>query len=234
MVPSKISARPRISVTLALALALALAVTLAAAPASRASVSAGDLIENGMPPGFAEYAANVTASEGNWRSQNQYGCLGAFQLCPGTFERYYSGSPESFLRSERDQVRAWMAYQRDEWDSAKRLGLDSLVGENICHQGKCATVTQSSILKACQFGCQSVNGKLGSYLQTGSCDARGSKDGNGVSVCRYLISGAGYDVAAVTGMSDADRAKLSEEGGGGEGRPGEPSPAMPLMRWTRG
>ncbi|GCC44275.1 hypothetical protein chiPu_0028075, partial [Chiloscyllium punctatum] len=53
---------------------------------------------------------------------------------------------------------------------------------------------------ACQFGCGS-NGKLANYVASGDCNARNVKDGNGVSVCTYLVRGAGYDVSCFTGQN---------------------------------
>jgi hypothetical protein len=54
---------------------------------------------------------------------------------------------------------------------------------------------------ACQFGC-GANGKLANYAAGGNCDASNVKDGNGVSVCSYLIRGAGYDVSCFTGSNN--------------------------------
>jgi len=51
---------------------------------------------------------------------------------------------------------------------------------------------------ACQFGC-GAHGKLANYAATGNCETRSVKDGNGVSVCAYLIRGAGYDASCFTG-----------------------------------
>lgn len=78
-------------------------------------------------------------------------------------------------------------------------GLTSIVGQQVCSGGKCATIDQSAILMACQFGCGS-KGKLANYVASGDCNARNVKDGNGVSVCTYLLRGAGYDVSCFTGQ----------------------------------
>lgn len=173
-----------------------------------AGVSQNDLVRAGMPDSFVSFASKVSASEGNWTSQNRYGCLGAFQFCPGTFEQYYQGSADSFLSSPSAQVNSWMNYQKTEWTKAQNNGLDSLVGQRVCYQGTCATITQSSILMACQFGC-GKNGKLDNLAKNGmNCDANAVKDGNNLSVCEYLIKGAGYDVSAVTNKKDGT-------GGGG-------------------
>ena len=92
--------------------------------------------------------------------------------------------------------------QRDTWAQAQKNGLTSLVGQQVCSGGQCATIDQSAILMACQFGC-GANGKLASYAAGGDCNAANVKDGNGVSVCSYLIRGAGYDVSCFTGQGTA-------------------------------
>ncbi|MBN9489840.1 MAG: acyltransferase [Alphaproteobacteria bacterium] len=174
-------------------IALSLTATLALA-----GESAANLIAAGIPANCAPFAAKVSASEGNFGTSNQFGCLGAFQFCPGTFERYYSGSAQSFLNDPRAQVAAWTKYESDEWSKAERNGLTSLVGQQVCHGGRCATIDQSSILFACQFGC-GKGGKLANYAASGDCNARNVKDGNLVSVCSYMIKGAGYDASCFTG-----------------------------------
>jgi len=161
-----------------------------------AQVSTGELIEAGMPSGLAEFASAVTSSEGDWTSVNQFGCAGAFQFCPSTRIRYHAGSLDSFLLSPSAQVSAYQRYMSDEWDLASRNGFTNLVGQQVCWGGSCRTITQSSIIKGCQFGC-AYHGALGRYYRTGDCDQ--ARDGNGVSVCTYLIHGAGYDVSGITG-----------------------------------
>lgn len=165
-----------------------------------AGESAASLISAGIPANCAPFAAKVSAAEGNFGTTNRYGCLGAFQFCPGTFERYYNGSAQSFLNDPQAQVAAWSKYERDSWSQAERNGLTSLVGQQVCHGGRCATVDQSAILFACQFGC-GKGGKLANYAANGDCDARNVKDGNLVSVCSYMIKGAGYDASCFTGGS---------------------------------
>ncbi|MGN6097933.1 MAG: acyltransferase [Bosea sp. (in: a-proteobacteria)] len=158
--------------------------------------SAASLVAAGMPSSCGPFAAKVSASEGNFSSVNQAGCLGAFQFCPGTFERYYHGSAENFLRDPQAQVAAWSKYTRDSWSQAERNGLTSLIGQQVCHGGRCATIDQSAILFACQFGC-GRGGKLANYAASGDCSARNVKDGNLVSVCSYMIKGAGYDASCL-------------------------------------
>lgn len=164
-----------------------------------AGQSASSLTDAGMPANCAPFAAKVSSSEGNFGSTNQYGCLGAFQFCPGTFEEYYSGSAQSFLSNPSAQVTAWTNYEQNSWSQAQKNGLTSLVGQQVCSGGQCATIDQSSILMACQFGCGST-GKLANYAASGNCNAANVKDGNGVSVCSYLIRGVGYDASCFTGQ----------------------------------
>lgn len=175
----------------------ALALLLSMSPVTAAAqVSTSELVDAGMPPGLAEFASAVTSSEGDWDSVNQYGCAGAFQFCPDTRIRYHPSSLESFLASPTAQVSAYRRYMADEWQLATRNGFDGLIGLEVCWGGQCRTITQSSIIKACQFGC-AYGGALGRYHRTGDCDQ--ARDGNGVSVCTYLIRGAGYDVSGITG-----------------------------------
>ncbi|BAV52632.1 Uncharacterized protein MLTONO_p0162 (plasmid) [Mesorhizobium loti] len=169
------------------------------AAAALAGQSATSLIDAGMPANCANFAAKVSGSEGNFGTTNQFGCLGAFQFCPGTFERYYSGSAQSFLDDPSAQTAAWTKYEQDSWAQAQTNGLDSLVGQQVCAGGQCATIDQSAILMACQFGC-GAKGKLANYAAGGDCSARNVKDGNGVSVCSYLVRGSGYDVSCFTGQ----------------------------------
>lgn len=174
--------------------ALSLMATLALAGESVAS-----LVNAGIPANCGKFAAMVSAAEGNFGTTNQYGCLGAFQFCPGTFERYYSGSAQSFLNSPEAQVAAWTRYEQNAWSQAQKNGLTGLIGQQVCAGGRCATIDQSAILMACQFGC-GLGGKLANYAAGGDCNARNVKDGNGVSVCTYLVKGAGYDASCFTGQ----------------------------------
>ncbi|HXH47622.1 MULTISPECIES: acyltransferase [Bradyrhizobium] len=170
------------------------------AAAAFAGESAANLTAAGIPSNCADFASKVSGSEGNFGTVNQFGCLGAFQFCPGTFERYYSGSAQSFLNNPSAQTAAWTQYEQNSWAQAQKNGLTSIVGQQVCSGSKCATIDQSSILMACQFGCGS-NGKLANYVASGDCNARNVKDGNGVSVCTYLVRGAGYDVSCFTGQN---------------------------------
>lgn len=187
-----------------------------------AGVNREGLISAGMNPSLANFASNVSSSEGNWSTINQFNCVGAFQFCPGTLERYYSGTRSQFANDPGAQVSAWKRYLADEWGKAERNGLTSMIGKQVCYKGKCATVTASSILKACQFGC-GAGGKLAHVVAGGDCDSRGAKDGNLYSVCNYLISGSGLDVADITNMTEEDLANLGitdDPNGTGEGEDG--------------
>jgi hypothetical protein len=183
---------------------------LLTASVAQAGETAVSLMNAGMSADCADYAANVSGSEGNFGSVsktiNGTTCYGAFQFCVGsssdTLSRYYDGTPSQFLNDPKAQVAAWMAYQNDQWSLAQRNGLTSAVGQRVCYGGECATITQSSILKACQFGC-GKGGKLDNFVKAGfDCNAAGTKDGNGTSVCKYLISGAGFNVACITNNND--------------------------------
>lgn len=166
---------------------------------AQAKVTSSELVAAGMPPDLVEFALAVSASEGNWTSLNQYSCAGAFQFCPATRRRYYEGTLEEFLASPKAQVSAYRRYMADEWRLAQSNDFDDLIGKEVCFKNKCAIITQSSIIKGCQFGC-AYGGALGRYHRTGDCSK--AVDGNGVSVCTYLIRGAGYNVSSVTGSVD--------------------------------
>jgi hypothetical protein len=206
-----------------------------------AGVSPSDLIGNGMPSNLVDFATSVSASEGNWGTFNQFNCVGAFQFCPGTLERYYDGSRADFAADKQGQVNAWLRYQADEWKKAQNNGLTSMIGQQVCYNGKCATITASSILKACQFGC-GAGGKLDHVAKGGACDDRKAKDGNLFSVCNYLISGAGKDVAGITGMTEEDLAALAAyddpnggsagDAGNGEGSEIPASFLMPIAPFS--
>lgn len=168
-----------------------------------AGVSEQSLIGAGMDPNCAKHGENVSKSEGNWKSVNSYGCLGAFQFCPGTFEQYYSGTVDQFLNDPSAQVAAWTQYEKDEWAKAQQNGFDSYIGQQICgSSGNCGTVDASGILFACQFGC-GPKGKLANYLKNGGTCVAGkpssTNDANGVCAGDYLLRGTGNDVSCFTG-----------------------------------
>ncbi|MDX1109774.1 acyltransferase [Sinorhizobium medicae] len=169
---------------------------------SEAGETAEAMVAAGLNVICAPFAAKVSSSEGNFKSRSKYGCLGAFQFCPGTFELYYSGSEDQFLNSPSDQVVAWTKYERTQWGLATKYNLVSLIGSKVCYGGKCDVVDHSAILMACQFGCGN-KGKLANYVRGKDCDAKNVKDGNSVSVCTYLIRGARFDVSCFTGEKTA-------------------------------
>lgn len=201
---------------LAKRLPLALAFVLLLVVAVLAGQSAQSLINAGMDPNLATFGAAVSKSEGNFGSVNPYGCVGAFQFCPGTFQNYSNGmSTSQFLASPQAQVQAWTKYEQDQNAIAQKNGLFSEVGQQVCAGGQCATVTDSSILYACQFGC-GKGGKLYNLTHGSTCDSANVKDGNGVSVCTYLIKGAGYDVSSVTGhqsSTDPNKTTVPQDNG---------------------
>lgn len=160
-------------------------------------VSGDELRRYGMPDNLINHAKAVSAAEGVWTSDNGKNCYGAFQFCSNTLKRYYDGTPQQFMSDPAAQVAAWVRYQKDEWKTAQRNGVTNLIGQRLCYDGKCATITESSILFACQFGC-GKNGKIDRLTQHGDCNARNVKDGNSKSVCDYLIRGAGNDVGGLT------------------------------------
>jgi hypothetical protein len=163
-----------------------------------AGESIGSLISAGLDKLCAGFGAIVSASEGNFGSRNPFGCLGAFQFCPATFVQFFAGTAEEFLNSPNAQTTAWTNYEKTQWELAKKGGLTKLIGQALTFAGKSIIIDQSAILMACQFGCGKL-GKLANYAASANCDARNVKDGNGVSVCSYLVRGVGKEVSCFTG-----------------------------------
>jgi hypothetical protein len=163
-----------------------------------AGESIGSLISAGLDKLCAGFGAIVSASEGNFGSRNPFGCLGAFQFCPATFVQFFAGTAEEFLNNPSAQTAAWTNYEKTQWELAKKGGLTKLVGQALTFAGKSIIIDQSAILMACQFGCGKL-GKLANYAASANCDARNVKDGNGVSVCSYLVRGVGKEVSCFTG-----------------------------------
>jgi hypothetical protein len=167
-----------------------------------AGESIGSLISAGLDKLCAGFGAVVSSSEGNFGSRNPFGCLGAFQFCPATFVQFFAGTAEEFLNSPNAQTAAWTNYEKTQWELAKKGGLTKLVGQALTFAGKSIMIDESAILMACQFGCGKL-GKLANYAAGGNCDARNVKDGNGVSVCSYLVRGVGKEVSCFTGGAPA-------------------------------
>ncbi|MHC2422100.1 acyltransferase [Sinorhizobium meliloti] len=165
-----------------------------------AGESVDALIKAGIAPICAPFAAQVSKSEGSFGTKSKFGCLGAFQFCPGTFQLYYQGTEQEFLKSPPDQVTAWNKYMVTQWELVKKHKLDALVKQTVEFDGRTAVIDASAILMACQFGCGKY-GKLANYARSKNCNDRKVKDGNLVSVCRYLIRGAGFDVPCFTGVA---------------------------------
>jgi hypothetical protein len=163
-----------------------------------AGESLGSLISAGLDKLCAGFGVIVSASEGNFGSRNPFGCLGAFQFCPATFVQFFAGTAEEFLNNPSAQTAAWTNYEKTQWELAKKGGLTKLGGQALTFAGKSIIIDQSAILMACQFGCGKL-GKLANYAASANCDARNVKDGNGVSVCSYLVRGVGKEVSCFTG-----------------------------------
>ncbi len=168
--------------------------------AANAGESAAALIQAGINEVCAKFAEIVSAAEGTFTEINQFGCLGAFQFCPGTFELYYSGTADQFLHDPHGQVAAWTKFEQNQWKLAEKNTLTTrLTKEVVSFNGMTAKIDDSAILMACQFGC-AKGGKLANYAadQGRNCNAAAVKDGNGESVCAYLIKGAGQNVSCFT------------------------------------
>ena len=168
--------------------------------AAEARESAEALIKAGLDKACAEYASIVTISEGNFDSVSPNSCLGAFQFCPGTFELYFHGTAQQFLVDHHAQVVAFTAYEETQWKLAQKNNLTGLIGETVKFDGKTEKIDASAILMACQFGCGRP-GRLANYFadHNRDCNSQKVKDGNGTSVCSYLIRGAGQNVSCFTG-----------------------------------
>jgi hypothetical protein len=156
------------------------------------------LVSAGLNELCARFGAVVSASEGNFKSRNPFGCLGAFQFCPATFVQFFAGTAEEFLNNPSAQTAAWTNYEKTQWELAKKGGLTKLIGQAFILAGKSITIDESAILMACQFGCGKL-GKLANFAASHNCDAANVKDGNGVSVCSYLERGIGKEVSCFTG-----------------------------------
>lgn len=196
-----------------LCLLVAMVMMMAFRPAlADTPVNSSSMSQAGMNPDLAQYAAAVSGNEGNWKSVGTttlsggsvVRCYGAFQFCDnGTLQRYYNGTGQQFINDPAAQVNAYKSYMSDNWAAARRNGLTSAVGKTTCWNGKCATITDSSVLMACQFGCGSSS-KLANFVKNGySCSGVfQTADGKGTSVCKYLVTGANYNVSSITGETN--------------------------------
>jgi hypothetical protein len=98
------------------------------------------------------------------------------------------------------QVTAWTKFEATQWQLVLKNNLTRLNGTVADLNGKTVTIDDSAILMGCQFGC-GKGGKLANYNAGRNCNARDVKDGNGESVCAYLIKGAGQEVSCFTGVT---------------------------------
>jgi hypothetical protein len=135
------------------------------------------LVSAGLNELCARFGAVVSASEGNFKSRNPFGCLGAFQFCPATFVQFFAGTAEEFLNNPSAQTAAWTNYEKTQWELAKKGGLTKLIGQAFILAGKSITIDESAILMACQFGCGKL-GKLANFAASHNCDAANVKDGS--------------------------------------------------------
>lgn len=96
-------------------------------------------------------------------------------------------STSQFLNDPNLQTMVFNDYTVMNQNTINRIGLNQYVGQTLPNG---TTVTQSSLLFGCQFGC----GKVANYFKSGGVCNSASSDGNGVCVSEYLSLGSGYDV----------------------------------------
>jgi hypothetical protein len=96
-------------------------------------------------------------------------------------------STSQFLNNPNLQTQVFNDYTTMNTNTINRLGLNQYIGQTLPNG---TTVTQSSLLFGCQFGC----GKVQKYFSSGGQCNAASSDGNGVCVSQYLSLGSGYDV----------------------------------------
>ena len=192
------------------------------ASTSSAGETAASLIAAGIQEACASFGALISKNEGDFKSVNQIGCLGFFQLCPLSFPLYFVGTAADFLSNPANQVAAYTKYAKTQWAVASSVGLTDLIGQSVTYQGKTKLIDDSSILMACQFGCGKY-GRLWNYAKGGECNASNVKDANGVSVCRYLVDGNNQDVSCFTGRPHALTTAIATQ----QPSPPSSSPASP-------
>jgi hypothetical protein len=182
------------------------------------------LIGAGLDKDCGDYGEMVSRHEGTWDKINQIGCVGAFQFCPATLVMYYTKTVLDFINDHHGQVVAWTSYEKNQWAAANKYGMvDALLGQSISYKSmdkggptKNRNIDESAILMACQFGCGKY-GLLYNYVQhrktdpKTACDAADVKDGNHVSVCTYLVDGAGYPVPCFTERASAVRQPVNDQ-----------------------
>ncbi|MGL4959854.1 MAG: hypothetical protein ACRC67_01385 [Inquilinus sp.] len=179
----------------------AAAVLLSAVPAV-AGVPQSEFIEAGAPASLAPFLERISAAEGGWTAdnvasrQNPPGCVGFFQLCPeAPFSSYYSGTQEQFKQDRPGQVQAYLNYAGAAWNDVKD-NFSSILGRSATYGGKTVVIDESAAIFAMQFGGRIMK----RFIDTGYACGSGTADGNGTTVCKYFVIGAGYDVSAITGQ----------------------------------
>ena len=171
-----------------------------------AAVTADQLKQAGINDCQSNWASRLSQGDmegAGFGTVNPYGCVGFFQICPGTEKAVSNLSLDQLQNNPQGQAEAFKNYEALRWKDAQRLGLTSLVGQQVCVDYKnginhCGTVTESSSLAGLQFG----PGKLNNLKNGGNCDDRASKDGANTSVCEFMLKGAGSDVSCFTGNPD--------------------------------
>lgn len=96
-------------------------------------------------------------------------------------------STQQFLNSPNLQTQVFNNYTTMNTNTINRLGLNQYIGTTLPNG---TTVTQSSLLFACQFGC----GKVANYFNSGGVCNKASSDGSNVCVQEYMTLGSGFDV----------------------------------------
>ena len=150
-------------------------------------------------------------SNGNYSAVNPFGYLGKYQMGEGalTDVGYYNGrspgnhqewsgkflgkdgvySKEDFLNNPQAQENAIREFTKKQWGYLKNNGSTKSVGSKI----NGIEITPSGLLAAAHLVGQ---GGVGSYVSSNGKNI--PKDGNGVSIEKYLKQFAGYDVSEIS------------------------------------
>lgn len=193
------------------ALAAAAALTLATCLGVAAQDSGGCTTQ-----GYRDAVHSRESVGADYGTISKDGMLGRYQFDPGTLARmgYMSGaqwtgkdgvfSTQDFLSNKQAQENAFSQYETAAWQELQRNGATQYIGQTMPNG---TTITASSLLMGCQFGCKKVTNYLSGGMQ---CNASTS-DGNGVCVQSFMTTGSGYDVSSFTSGQGA-------AGGGGCGK----------------